>query len=345
MPISDLDKKRLFDCAEDGGDYILLAQQLRINKNTAKTIVRRLKKRNGVISLPCGGAHNIKVDDEMKEAIVSYVEENCQTTLKEIKEKLEHQFPTKPKISTVTIMKVLDGALYSVKKISLHTHARNSEETKNARVEYVNWFLSNLDKYRSIIFLDESGFNLWTRRSNGRAPKGHPAVRIVSGSKGKNVTMLFAISPQLGKLSHKFVIGSVTNEIFQSYFQQLCEEIGNSSASLFILDNAPIHNKTTHNFHTVKFLPPYSPVLNPIEEAFSCWKYTVKNQLAQPDYQRRIHDSSAAAEMGSSMVQYRRGILEEVAESSLNEITSEKIVSWYNHSFSFFSKCINKENV
>ena len=54
------------------------------------------------------------------------------------------------------------------------------------------------------------------------------------------------------------------------------------STSVVILDNASIHHtenvvKATEDIGVlVHFLPPYSPDLNPIEEAFSKMKYAMK---------------------------------------------------------------------
>ena len=62
-----------------------------------------------------------------------------------------------------------------------------SEETKEQRAAYCNWFLQDFANYDSVTFTGESGYNLWTRRTNRRAPKGQPAVRVVSVSMGKNM--------------------------------------------------------------------------------------------------------------------------------------------------------------
>ena len=48
------------------------------------------------------------------------------------------------------------------------------------------------------------------------------------------------------------------------------------------MDNVPFHkslsvkNQFLEKGHTIKYLPPYSPMLNPTENAFSKWKLYVK---------------------------------------------------------------------
>ena len=47
-------------------------------------------------------------------------------------------------------------------------------------------------------------------------------------------------------------------------------------------------------------------LLNPIEEAFSAWKASVKNELATAEVTSRINNRTAAAAMGFNLLDYRR---------------------------------------
>ena len=224
---------------------------------------------------------------------------------------------------------------------------RNCERTKIARATYCDWFLENLHSYQSVIYVDESGFNLWTKRNNGRSPKGQPAIRTVCSSKGKNLSLILAISPRLGRLGHTFTNGSVTGDIFAEYMLNLSNSLPSDEKYLIVLDNASVHKSVSLDNlnHQLKFLPPYSPMLNPIEEAFSAWKAVVKRELALPDTIARINDNSAAFAMGSNLADYHRGILQQIGHSSLSNLTIKKIVNWHNHSLSFCVRCQNKESL
>ena len=96
------------------------------------------------------------------------------------------------------------------------------------------------------------------------------------------------------------------------------------------MDNASIHKNLTLSCdqHHVRYLPPHSPSLNPIEEAFSCWKASVKNELAHVEVHSRIVYRSATIAMGSNLMDYRRGILHEISQSALPCLTSSKITNW-----------------
>ena len=59
---------------------------------------------------------------------------------------------------------------------------RNCAEVKEQRREYGQWMIeTGLQRHR--IYIDESGFNLWTRRNYGRARIGERVNRIVGGQK------------------------------------------------------------------------------------------------------------------------------------------------------------------
>ena len=83
-------------------------------------------------------------------------------------------------ISYVTVAKILDGHLYTTKKLINQPANWNSDLTKVARQDYFNWiFGASVNSH--LVYVDEAGYNLWTSRTYGRAPIGEPAVRIVDG--------------------------------------------------------------------------------------------------------------------------------------------------------------------
>ena len=72
---------------------------------------------------------------------------------------------------------------------------RNSEVTKLARRDYAAW-LMQIQVVAELVFFDEAGINLWLRRTRGMAPRGQRAVRVVNGRRGRNLTVIFAVSSQ-----------------------------------------------------------------------------------------------------------------------------------------------------
>ena len=60
-------------------------------------------------------AHNVNVDDEMKQCLSEIVNENCLLTLRNINEELRRRQPTKPEVNDRTVGKALNGMLITVK--------------------------------------------------------------------------------------------------------------------------------------------------------------------------------------------------------------------------------------
>ena len=81
-----------------------------------------------------------------------------------------------------------------------------------------------------------------------------------------------------------------------------------------IMDNAPVHGGAEMNNprHVSKKLPAYSPMLNPIENAFSALKFQVKARLDVQAVRDQVFNAQAAADQGLTLLQYRLGILEGV---------------------------------
>ena len=103
---------------------------------------------------------------------------------------------------------------------------------------------------------------------------------------------------------------------------------------MIIFDNAPCHRSVTspRDNHVLKYLPPWSPMLNPIEEAFSVLKAEIKSKLSTTQTFRQVMEvNDSARERGMNRMQRRLEILREVLQEAYSAITERKIVSFHNH--------------
>ena len=124
-----------------------------------------------------------------------------------------------------------------------------------------------------LIFLDETGTSTKMTRLRGRCPKGQ---RLYAKAPfGHWLTQTFVAGLRCHELSAPWVIdGAMTRQIFETYVEtQLAPTL--TKGDVVILDNLPAH-KSDKAEQAVRargawflFLPPYSPDLNPIEQAFS----------------------------------------------------------------------------
>ena len=95
---------------------------------------------------------------------------------------------------------------------------------------------------------------------------GQRVNRIVSGQLGGNVTVITAISDQVGVLYYEVQTRSVTFDTFSSFIASL-EAFVNGKDAVLIMDSAPCHNNVDAVYPGLVFkrLPLHSPFLNPTE--------------------------------------------------------------------------------
>ena len=138
-----------------------------------------------------------------------------------------------------------------------------------------------------LVFLDESGCdNRDSLRKMGYSLRGKPARKQKLFVRGEHVSVLCTMSVE-GILSCNLVRGGVNGEKFIDFIEKcvlptLMPFNGINPRSIVIMDNCAIHHipEVTDLIQQIGaliyWLPPYSPDLNPIEEAFSKAKALMK---------------------------------------------------------------------
>ncbi len=124
-----------------------------------------------------------------------------------------------------------------------------------------------------LVFVDEMGTNTSLSPLYAWASKGERAYSSVPRNRGKNTTLLSSMSVE-GMGPSLAVEGATDREVFETYVERVLAP-GLRRGQLVVMDNL-----TAHKGERVRelieeqgckllYLPPYSPDLNPIEEAFS----------------------------------------------------------------------------
>ena len=158
---------------------------------------------------------------------------------------------------------------------------RNSAETKQARLEYAQW-MSTTDIRRTLIFVDEadkslrytsrlkspfwiSGFNLYTRRTRGRALVGSAGCRHLREEP----------KPHHGNLprcwsgvTKKLLWRPWTERNLATSLTIWRQSLDNALVTV-LMGNASVHRATKICNCEIRKMPAYSPFLNPIEMTFS----------------------------------------------------------------------------
>lgn len=278
------------------------------------------------------------------EHAINYIEkENSQITLQELHDKMILDFNF-PEISISTLWKYLDGELFTLKSATLQNQMRNSDENKNLRKSYAEWFLQN--QSRTFLFIDECGFNLNTIRRYARSRSGTRAVIKVAQNKGTNMSICACVNKDLGLLFYEYKVGSMNGEDFTVFLSQLVDIILplNLPNVTLIFDNCRIHVENdidqvcSYAGWEYEYLPPYSPMLNIIEEAFSVIKSSIKKLMAGQFYDERIR--VALLPFGQKM-NARISILERALRIAIQDLTIDKTHSFWDHMMATLPICLN----
>lgn len=346
--ISQTDRERLVRCFDEERDWHALATGLGINRNSARSIILKFRRTGEVGARQRGGRRDgrTRVTADVREAAVEMISVNPQLTLLQLSEDLGRQFDHQPRLSVSSIARILDGQLYSLKIARPVPFAWNTPENKTKRRTYAEWFTVHA-QHRHNVYLDEFGINVWTRRTQGRAVRGERAIRHLDGQRGRNFTIVIAISPRNGLCHHMAMDGPMTPANFSAFLVELSMLLGEEEVN-FIFDNAPVHNNPPvlhFDTHSIHKLPPYSPFLNPTESAGSAFKAVIKRLLSDPQQQRQFHDREAAAAEGITLHAMRLRILHQLTGQALLTVTQEKCRRWFEHTLTYIPRCVREDDI
>jgi transposase len=170
--ISDKERELIISSYEEQKDWKQVSSVLGIKINTAYKIIANSIKFGQRSRIIYDGPRNQKVDEQMNSFIIETVQENADVTLREIKQLMEQQMPDKPKVTLKTISNVLDGALYTSKKLYVCPFNRNDKRVVDERKAYAEWFVSmqeNANQNLETIFIDECTYFYSFTRNKSRA--------------------------------------------------------------------------------------------------------------------------------------------------------------------------------
>jgi hypothetical protein len=158
------------------------------------------------------------------------------------------------------------------KRLTLVPYERNCVEKIDSRAIYAMELSRIRDE--NLIFLDEASFNQHTTRSYGYSLENTKIFTIVPGNRNTNRSLLCAISNH-GVVTFDYRIGAYNVTNFIAFIEnKLVPYFILNPSKILIMDNARIHhsqlvvNTLRSNNIVFKFLVPYSPELNPVEEFF-----------------------------------------------------------------------------
>ena len=134
---------------------------------------------------------------------------------------------------------------------------------------------------QKILFIDETWAKTNMTRSRGRSLKGQRLVAKVPHGHWKTTTLVAALDPT-GMRCSMTIDGAVNAQSFEAFIEQVLLPTL-SAGEIVVMDNLSSHKaKRVRELiesakATLLYLPPYSPDLNPIEQAFAKLKQLMRS--------------------------------------------------------------------
>lgn len=207
--------------------------------------------------------------------------EECDLTLAELCDRYEQTYGVR--VSIGTMFNTLGRLNITRKKKTFYDPKKESDAAQEEKNAY--------DAQREKIpddncwYIDETGSCLNMTPLYGRSPQGERVYDQRPTSPGVRVSTVAILSNEGIKANYTYT-GSLTAETFILYLDTFVLPLLGKEHTL-IMDRHPVHRaESVQNYlkkNNINFLyiPPYSPELNPIEEAFSKINQYIKKQKAR----------------------------------------------------------------
>jgi transposase len=136
-----------------------------------------------------------------------------------------------------------------------------------------------------LVFIDETWATTNMARLRGRAPRGQRLVAAVPYGHWKTSTFVAGLRTT-GVTAPLVIDGAINGDTFRAYVEQVLAPTL-KPGDIVIRDNLSSHKVTgvreaiEARGATLRYLPPYSPDLNPIEQAFAKLKALLRKLAAR----------------------------------------------------------------
>ena len=182
------------------------------------------------------------------------------------------------RIGVTTMHFTLKRMGLTYKKKTFHDPKKNKEGAEGVKASYACQLEGVAPENRA--YLDETGSSLNMNLDYGRSPKGERVQDEKPTAPGVTINTA-AVLTRHGIEAAGLFRGALTAKRFIAYLETYVLDIL-VFGMVLIMDNHPVHcAKSVQRFLDGKkvpyaYLPPYSPELNPIEEAYSKIKHYIR---------------------------------------------------------------------
>ncbi|WP_253603407.1 MULTISPECIES: IS630 family transposase [unclassified Bradyrhizobium] len=265
---------RAVELVESGESAREAARILNLGASTTIRWMDRWRKTGNVEAKP-GTGHSRSPLEQHKQWLIELIAAEPDLTLEEIRARLRSQ--RKQKAGIGSIWRFFDRHSITFKK-TLHAAEQDRPDVAAERAA----LKAEQPKLRAprLIFIDETAVTTKMVRHYGRSPRGERLVSGVPHGHWKTLTLVAAL--RIDGLTAPYVIdGAMDGPSFLAYVEQVLAPTLRKGDIVF-MDNLRTHKIVGVREAIeavgarVRYLPAYSPDLNPIEQAFSRLKAALR---------------------------------------------------------------------
>ncbi|MFD2406923.1 IS630 family transposase [Azorhizophilus paspali] len=272
-------RRRVVDAAMSGLSARQAAERFDIGTATAIVWVRRFREGGELVARRQGKPRGLRLDPHAH-YLLGLLEQTPDLTLAELAATLERERGIR--VSLATVWTFLDRHGMTFKKTA-HAAEQQRPDVQAARQEWLEE-QPGFD-WRKLIVVDETAAATNLARLRGWAPRSERCLAAVPHGHWKTTT--FTAGLRMDGLTAPLVLdGAMNGPAFLAYVEQvLVPEL--TPGDIVVMDNLPAHKVAGVRQAiegagaTLRYLPPYSPDLNPIERAFSKPKALLRKAAAR----------------------------------------------------------------
>ena len=263
-------RERVLGAAEEGVSVRRAAARFEVGISTAIVWVRRFQETGETVARKQGKPRGCKLD--LHEAfLLGLIKAQPDVTLEEMREALLRNHGLAA--SLATIWRFFESRGITFKKTA-HAQEQEREDVAEARRKWRE-MQPQLDPKR-LVFIDESGFTTKMARLRGRSARGERLIASIPHGHWKTLTFIAGLRHD--RIVAPMVLdGPMDGAAFLAYVEKFLAP-ALSPGDIVMADNLSSH-KVAGARELIEaagaefwLLPPYSPDLNPIEQAFSKFK-------------------------------------------------------------------------
>ena len=267
---------RIQEARHAGESTAEVAERFGVSTAFVRRLLQRFRETGSLASRPHGGGPVRKLaaqEDALRQAVAEFPDATP----------AEHRARLELPASRVTVWRAMRRLRLTRKKKSIPASERDRPDVAEARQQWPGRMIG-VDP-QDLVFLDETGANTTMQRTHGYAPAGERVVDSSPLGGRQSVTFVGALTAG-GLVAPWALEGAMNGAWFLAYVEQVLVPTLRPGM-VVVMDNLPCHKVQGVEEAIqaagcrLEYLPPYSPDLNPIENAFSKRKRGLRDWAAR----------------------------------------------------------------